>query len=84
MIFRDEHERKAHDVICFIKYGSVGGQVRMEDVRRVADILRGHRLDPPKPRVAIPTATAPKITIKVEGPKINVSIPKPTINITPP
>lgn len=46
MSFRDEHERKAHDVICIIKYGGIGGSVRTEDVRRIGDVLRGKPLAP--------------------------------------
>lgn len=41
VIFRDEFERKAHDVISIMKHGSPGGNARAEEVRRVADYLRG-------------------------------------------
>lgn len=51
MLCRDEFDRKAHDIICIIKYGSPGGGVRTEEVIKVGDILRGH---PFKPVLVIP------------------------------
>ena len=63
MVFRDDWERKAHDVICVIKYGGSGGSVRVEDVRRIGDILRGRPLapvfKPPLPRIAVPLVKPP-------------------------
>lgn len=58
MLFRDDWERKAHDIICIIKYGGIGGQVRDHDMREVANVLRGHSLRPVLPKV---TVTIPKI-----------------------
>lgn len=53
MIFRDEYERKAMDIICIIKYGSIGGQANAKDVERVGDILRGHPFKRELPKVSI-------------------------------
>ena len=70
MVFRDDYERKAHDILCIIKYGSIGGQARKEDIERVGDILRGHSLkskvlvahDPKTPPVSI---SMPNITVRL-------------------
>lgn len=77
MLFRDDWERKAHDIICTIKYGRMGGNISAEDVEKVADILRGHSLRPPRvtlpktpgsnpppmgPRPAPPAITLPRAT----------------------
>lgn len=76
MIFRDDYERQAHDIICIIKYGAVGGKVATHDMRRVGDILRGHTLDPPKPKIIVPI-TAPKVAM----PNLVVTIPNVTAAI---
>lgn len=65
MSFRDEHERKAHDIICLIKYNGVGGQVREAELRKVANILRGGPL-------------VPKITMRIPG---SNPPPPPTIRL---
>lgn len=83
MIFRDEHERKAHDVICIVKYGSVGGSVATKDVRRVGDILRGHTLDPPKPKINIVVSKSlPPGVLMVTPPGAKIAIHAPTIDAT--
>lgn len=61
-VFRDEHERKAHDVICTIKYGGRGGSVSTNDVREVGDILRGQPFRP-----AIPLPTRPVVMLPLPG-----------------
>lgn len=40
-MFADEYERKAHDIICIVKHGSIGGQASTQEVKRVAAYLRG-------------------------------------------
>lgn len=77
MIFRDDYERKAHDIICIVKYGATGGIVATRDVRRVGDILRGHTLDPPKPKITLPPLV-PKVTVP------NLVVAKPTVTIPAP
>ena len=37
----DHFEQQAHDIICIIRYGSTGGSVRNDELRRVASYLRG-------------------------------------------
>lgn len=64
MSFRDDHERKAHDIICIVRFGGIGGSVRQEDIRRVGDILRGQ-----------PLVTAPKLPSLVVIPRLPV-VPK--------
>lgn len=81
MIFRDDFERQAHDIICIVKYGATGGKVATNDLRRVADILRGHTLDPPKPRIVMPKVAMPNLVVTI--PTVSVTLP-PTIVITPP
>lgn len=49
MTFRDDWDRKAHDIICIVRYGNTGGSVRNDEVRRVSDVLRGHPHRPPAP-----------------------------------
>lgn len=72
MIFRDDWERKAHDVICTIKYGGAGGSVRVDDVRRIGDILRGRPL---APQFKVTVKPPPSVTI----PKVVVPLVKPPI-----
>lgn len=45
-IMRDEFDRKAHDILCIIRYGSIGGGVDVEEMRKVSDVLRGHPFQP--------------------------------------
>lgn len=57
MAFADEHERKAHDIICTIKYGGCGGTVSNQLLKQVGDILRGgpiRKLPLPLPKPAMP------------------------------
>lgn len=51
VMFRDEWDRKAHDVMCIAKYGSPGGSVPTKDVHRAGDLLRGH---PFMPAIKVP------------------------------
>lgn len=61
-VFRDEFDRKAHDVICLVKYGSVGGSVATSDMRRVGDYLRGGPVRPAVPAVPVlPRAVVPQL-----------------------
>lgn len=67
-MFRDDAERKAHDVICTIRHGGRGGNVRVEDVRKIADIIRGA---PYRPTVSVaipPVKPVPPPTLKVRMP----------------
>lgn len=50
----DHHEQQAHDIICMIRYGSPGGSVRNDEVRKVADYLRGGPKRPAAPMVRVP------------------------------
>ena len=72
MSFRDDHERKAHDIICIVRFGGIGGSVRQEDIRRVGDILRGQ-----------PLVTAPKLPSLVVTPKLPALVTAPTIPVLP-
>lgn len=85
MIFRDDYERQAHDIICIIKYGATGGKVNTNDMRRVADIIRGRTLDPPKPKITMPKVTLPNLVVTI--PNVTAAVPivieKPLV-ITPP
>jgi hypothetical protein len=51
---RDEWDRKAHDILCIIKYGSVGGGVRTDEMYKVSNILRGHAFRPTVPVLVLP------------------------------
>lgn len=48
-IMRDEFDRKAHDILCIIRYGSIGGGVEVSEMRKVSDVLRGHPYQPTAP-----------------------------------
>lgn len=41
MVFADRYEEQAHDVICMIRYGGIGGSVPTKLVKQVGDYLRG-------------------------------------------
>lgn len=58
MIFRDDWDRKAHDVMCIAKYGTPGGSVNTKDMHRAGDLLRGA---PFRAAVVIPPLPAPVI-----------------------
>lgn len=45
-MIRDEFDRKAHDVICMLNYGSQGGTVRTEELHKIGDYLRGKPFNP--------------------------------------
>lgn len=68
----DPFEQQAHDIICMIRYGSPGGNVRNEEMRRIANYLRGG------PKVAIPVIKPPVVVIPVIAP------PPPRILVPPP
>lgn len=78
MIFRDDYERKAHDIICHIKYGSVGGLVQAKDVQHIGDILRGKSF---RPAVTVPEVCK-VFSVKVPPPVQPFVIP-PTIPKVP-
>lgn len=63
----DQHEQQAHDIICMIRYGSPGGTVRNEELRKIADYLRG---GPKRSTVAMPVL--PRVPAV---PTVSVSIP---------
>jgi hypothetical protein len=75
MVFRDDYERKAHDILCIIKYGSIGGQARKEDIERVGDILRGHSLKSKVLVPKVPVAHDPKT------PPVSISMPNITVRL---
>lgn len=67
-VFRDDWDRKAHDIICIVKYGNPGGSVATKELHRVSDILRGRSFKqpvvvPPLPvaAVKVPPMPAPVI-----------------------
>ena len=64
----DPHEQQAHDIICMIRYGSPGGNVRNDELRKVADYLRG---GPKRPVVTVPVVpvvpTQPTVTVSIPG-----------------
>ncbi len=78
MSFRDEHERMAHDVICIIKFGGIGGSVRNEDLYRVADVLRG-RPFPTAPREVVPTVAHTFNFPIPTGGELSIKMPKVTL-----
>lgn len=59
----DPHERQAHDIICMIRYGSPGGSVRNDELRKIADYLRGG----PKQR-AMPVVPVVPVVPTIEKP----------------
>lgn len=66
-MFRDEWDRKAHDIICIIKYGGRGGSVRTPDMHKIGDILRGGppvMFAPPAPKAAVPPLAPPQLSKK--------------------
>ena len=72
----DPHEQRAHDIICMIRYGSPGGSVRTDEVRKVADYLRGGPKRPAAPMV-------PRVTVPVVPPVAPVVPPPPRIPQVP-
>lgn len=78
-------ERIAHDLICIIKYGSIGGSVRVNEINKLVDYMeriglvqRAPGSNPPAPRVPkpAPPPNPPAITI----PKIN-GLPVPSVQL---
>jgi len=62
MVFADEYEEKAYGAICVFKYGSYGGNVNKDDVKRVGNFLRGRPLAPPRPVLQLPPQL-PKLSL---------------------
>lgn len=58
----DRHEQQAHDIICMIRYGSPGGTVRNEELRKIADYLRG---GPKRSTVAMPVVPCAPVVPRV-------------------
>ena len=73
-VFRDEWERKAHDVICVLRYGGTGGSIRTDEMRRIADILRGRPFDPPRVKINL---SPPAIKVSLPPPPIKIKLPTP-------
>ena len=71
MAFRDEFERKAHDIICIVKYGSPGGSATPKEVQRIGDILRGGPYRPPVVMIPLPTRPA----VVVPPPPFTLPVP---------
>lgn len=73
-IFRDEFEDMAYAVITHYKYGSYGGMVPTNDIRRIGNVLRGHSIDPPKiklvPLVVKLPVVAPALPVLPVLPKL--------------
>ena len=63
---RDEYDRKAHDIICILRYGNVGGGVHTDQMYKVSDILRGHPYQPklPPPPIVLLPPPPPIIVLK--------------------
>lgn len=69
--FRDKFEEQAYGAICLLKYGSYGGQVNSNDIKRIGDYLRGGPA-----RVAVPVPVPkPAITVTVPTPAQTVIVP---------
>lgn len=60
--FADSFEEKAHGVICLIKYGGQGGTVSKQQLRQVADYLRG---GPIRPKLSLPAL--PRLPPRLPG-----------------
>jgi hypothetical protein len=63
------NERIAHDLICIIKYGSIGGSVNANEMSRVVDYMeRTGLLQRELPTVKMPAPSGPKLpVIKLPG-----------------
>lgn len=70
MVFRDDWDRKAHDVMCIAKYGAPGGSVNAKDLARAGDLLRGGPFRPPV--VAIPL---PSRVVTIPLPVVMIPLP---------
>lgn len=70
--FRDDWDRKAHDIICIVKYGAPGGSVATKDMQRVSDILRGGSFKQPVVVPPLPRALVIEETLKVVSPPVIV------------
>lgn len=56
------NERIAHDLICIMKYGSIGGSVSANEVSRLVDHMeRTGLVQREVPAVKMPAVTIPKI-----------------------
>lgn len=85
----DHHEQQAHDIICMIRYGSPGGSVRNDEIRKVADYLRGgpkQRAMPVVPRIPgsnPPPPTMVRPQVPPNPPKIPTAVTVPMIPMVP-
>lgn len=83
------NERIAHDLICIIKYGSIGGSVSANEISRLVSHMESTGLVqrevlavkmPSVPRPAPPAIKAPSVTIKAPGFAATISLP-PSIKL---
>jgi len=58
---RDDFDRKAHDIICMLRYGSTGGGVKDVEMHKIGDYLRG---GPFKPKIQVKLPCKP-IVVKL-------------------
>lgn len=83
------NERIAHDLICIIKYGTIGGSVSSNEISRLVSHMERTGLVqrevpavkmPSVPRPAPPAIKAPSVTIKAPGFAATISLP-PSIKL---
>lgn len=63
--FADKHEQQAYDIICILKYGSIGGSVNSKDIKRIGDYLRGGPIKPAVVVVRPPVVVRPRVVVPV-------------------
>ena len=69
MTVKRDNEQIAHDILCVAKYGSPGGMVYTDEVKRMQRYLEGVGvLQRPVPRV-------PTVRVAVPPPAITVRLP---------
>lgn len=72
------NERIAHDLICIIKYGSIGGSVSTNEISRLVSHMESTGLVQREvPKVTIPKVTfaAPKISLEAVCAEFKVQVP---------
>ena len=67
------NERIAHDLICIIKYGSIGGSVNANEISRLVDHMERTGLV----QREAPAVTMPTMSIKMAAPSVLPTIRLP-------
>ena len=52
-MIRDEFDRQAHDILCIVRFGSQGGDIRTEELHKIGDYLRGRKFVKPLPKIEV-------------------------------